>query len=497
MSHGDITAAQWLDRTSEMVVQEYADRRERGRRQRLAGEPERAIGVIRVSKVGKRKLKGEDRFVSPREQQDKLRHWSESQGIHLVAVYEEFDVSGKTPLAKRPGLKPAIEAVERGAADVVIVAYFDRLVRSLTIQAEILDRVERSGGKVVALDIGEVSNETAASWLNATLHGMMAEYHVRITREKTAEARRDAVARGVAVFPNLPPGYRRTEAGPLEVVPDEAAVVVKVFDMRASGASLSKCRDYLKAHGIERSYRATQTMFTNRLYLGEIHFGKLVNLSAHQPLIEREVFARAGAGRREPRGRPAKSDRLLARLGVLVCGSCGARLTTALVWNRTRARAHGGPRQRYAIYRCGMPGDCPSPVTISATLVEERVVSEVRQRLVDRSGSASLEQEIREAANAADKAQRRLKNAIELFTGDDLDDIEEAQHKLAELRAAARLASERYEQLKGTTEPLTVLSATQDWDELTVDGRRALIRAVLPRVEILPAAPGLDRIKLF
>jgi DNA invertase Pin-like site-specific DNA recombinase len=480
------SAARWLDRTSEMVVAEYDERRAGTRRgsRPLADAPKRAEGIIRVSKVGKRK--GE-RFVSPREQQQKMSQWCQSQGIQLTTVRTENDVSGKTPLAKRPGLLPAIEAVESGRADIVVVAYFDRLVRSLTVQADIIERVERAGGKVVALDVGEVSHETAASWLNATLHGMMADYHVRITREKTGEAKRDAVERGVPPFPNIPPGYRRGEDGRLVVVLEEVEPVIEVFKLRAAGASLTKCRDYLRQHGIVRSYRATQTMFTNRLYLGEIHFGDLVNLHAHEPIIPRELFQQAKE-RRAARGRPNRSDRLLARLGVLVCGSCKARLTTALVWNRTLKQAKGGPRRRYPIYRCGMSGDCRSPVTISATLVEDAIVHEVRQRLIHKTGSASLEQEIREAAATAEQAQRRHKNVVALLTGD--EDFEETRQKLSELKSAAQTATERYEQLIERTEPLTVLSATHDWDELEMPERRALIRAVLPCVEIWPAAAG-------
>jgi DNA invertase Pin-like site-specific DNA recombinase len=44
-------------------------------------------------------------------------------------------VSGGTPLEHRDKLRRAVEAVEAGDADVIVVAYFDRLVRSLRVQA--------------------------------------------------------------------------------------------------------------------------------------------------------------------------------------------------------------------------------------------------------------------------------------------------------------------------------------------------------------------------
>ena len=53
-------------------------------------------------------------------------------------------MSGKLPLARRPGLLKAIEMVEAGEADHIVVAYFDRLVRC-TEGAARSDRARRAG----------------------------------------------------------------------------------------------------------------------------------------------------------------------------------------------------------------------------------------------------------------------------------------------------------------------------------------------------------------
>ena len=37
---------------------------------------------------------------------------------------------------------------------MVVVAYFDRLVRSLAVQAEVVERVEQAGGAILAVDVG-------------------------------------------------------------------------------------------------------------------------------------------------------------------------------------------------------------------------------------------------------------------------------------------------------------------------------------------------------
>src|SRR5277367_1711931 len=106
----------------------------------------RAIGIVRVSQTSGRE--GE-RFASPPEQRDRIRAVCERDGLDLIAIHEELDVSGGRPLDERPGLGPAVHAIENGEADVIAAAYFDRLFRSLTTQAEAVERVERAGGQVL------------------------------------------------------------------------------------------------------------------------------------------------------------------------------------------------------------------------------------------------------------------------------------------------------------------------------------------------------------
>jgi DNA invertase Pin-like site-specific DNA recombinase len=111
----------------------------------------RAVGVVRVSRKGDRDA---DSYVSPSEQRERIAVASSRDEFDLVDTLEEENVSGGAPLNRRPGLRRAVEMVEAGDADVVIVAYFDRLVRSLQVQHEILDRVEKAGGAVIAVDVG-------------------------------------------------------------------------------------------------------------------------------------------------------------------------------------------------------------------------------------------------------------------------------------------------------------------------------------------------------
>jgi len=97
------------------------------------------IGIVRVSQVKGREGQS---FASPGQQRDRIHAACERDGLVLLDVMEELDVSGGRPLDARPGLSRAVAAVEAGEADVIVAGYFDRLVRSLRVQDELVTRVE-------------------------------------------------------------------------------------------------------------------------------------------------------------------------------------------------------------------------------------------------------------------------------------------------------------------------------------------------------------------
>ncbi|MFI4992434.1 MAG: recombinase family protein [Solirubrobacterales bacterium] len=443
---------------------------------------DRAVGIVRVSQVGGRE--GE-RFVSPAEQRERIEATCTREGFRLIDVHEEMDVKGDTPIEERPGLRAAIETVEARKAEVVVGAYFDRLFRSLSTQAEVIDRIESAGGKVLAVDVGQVTNASAGQWLSGTMLGAVSEYFKRSVKERSAEGQARAVARGATPWARVPLGYDRSKGGDskgeLSVNPDEVPIVRRAFEMRAAGESVTQIRNMLKSHGIERSHRGVQVMLANRIYLGEIHFGKLVNPVACEPIIEQELFDRVQR-MVIPRGPKPKSTRLLARLGVLRCGSCGARLSSMKL-----------PKQNdYPIYRCPSTSDCDHHVTISAEIAEQVIVDRVRAALADVTGRASAAANVQDAELALEQTQQALDGAIRAFDG---FDEPSARERLLELRKARDSAQTKLDQLGGAPAAVT-LNAADDWDLLNLDEKRGLIRSTVERATVVHGGRGAERITL-
>lgn len=443
-----------------------------------------AIGIIRVSRISGREG---DSFVSPLIQRERIEAACEKEGLNLLRVREELDVSGGKTLDKRPGLKEAVEAVEAGEVEVIVAAYFDRLYRSLSTQAEVGKRVEDAGGRILTVDAGYIGEGTPSEWLNATVRGMMAEYQRRQTKERTGEASRLAIGRGVAIMSYVPPGYFRGEDGRLLVDPVEGPVMARFFQMRAEGAEIRDIKVFLEEHGIKRAWDTLYKLLANPVYLGRISWGKIVNPEAHEPITDEPTW-RACQKRKPSPGRPAKSKLLLARLRVVRCGSCGRAMVTSNQKQRGKV---------YGYYRCPSQSECEHKAAIDEKVIDPIVIERVRWALAELHGHASADSHIQEADKQLESAQRALDAAIRVFDG--LDEAA-ARERIAELREARDAAHAQRDQLGTRQEAEQIINAVDDWDSLTLDERRALIKATVQSVEVFPATsagmPNPERVRI-
>jgi site-specific DNA recombinase len=429
-----------------------------------------------VSVEGARK---EDRLYSYATQAEAIEASCQREGVDLLYVGKERAVSGGADLANRPELSRALEALESGEANVVVAAYFDRFFRSLAVQAQVIERVERAGGELLALDHGRLTNGTAAERLQAKVFGAVAQFYREQAAEKSRAGQAAAVQRGAVPWARTPLGYRRVDNGTLAPNPDEVPLVAECFRMRLAGASIMTIRDMLRERGVIRSPRGVQQLLASRIYLGEVRFGELENLNAHEPIIDRDLFARVQR-MKVPRGPQPKSERLLARLRVLRCGSCGSPLGAIKL-----------PRQNdYAIYRCGSHNDCEAHVTVAAELTERWVWDQVKARLADAEGRASADRNAERLAQERDEAQERLDRAVRSFGAAGLLDEPASVETLAKLRAERDARQEALDRVPPSAGLDTVVRVD---DTLPLAVRRDLVRAVVKAVTVAPSGPGRPR----
>jgi hypothetical protein len=107
-------------------------------------------------------------------------------------------------------------------------------------------------------------------------------------------------------------------------------------------------------------------------------------------------------------------------------------------------------------------------------------------------GKASAASGAEEAAREYEQRQAELDSATRVALGAGIKDESAAQEQLATLREARDEAAERLEELS-TIDASLVVDPEADWDVLTLEERRALVRAVVARVVVAPGR-GPERV---
>ncbi|MGZ4263600.1 MAG: recombinase family protein, partial [Solirubrobacteraceae bacterium] len=437
----------------------------------------RAIGILRISEVGERE--DEDRLHSDESQIAGIERDCQTRGFELIDLISEKNISGGAPLDKRPFGK-AIERVERGEAEAIVFAWRDRTDRSIVYGSEAIERMDAVGAVLLAGG-STLTHATADKWAEATMGSFMGEWQRRVIKEKSADGVARAVAMGRVPFPTLPIGLLRNEDGTARLdEPRVQEIVREAFRRRARGDTIASVRAYLAEQGFERSYRSVQIMFKSRLYRGQIVHGDHVNLSpGFGAIIDRDLWD-AVQRVSVPSGRTAKSDRLLARLGVLRCASCGSRMVAGAQVSRW-----GDTTRRYTFYKCGHGHECPRPAVITAEPLEALVIERVKMILSDAEERESAAREARDAADEAQDAQAALDAAQERFLllppGANHEKALALVQELTRDRDDKRARAERLMSARG----LAVVSAADVLDDPrpeALSAKRGLIRATLAAV---------------
>ena len=118
----------------------------------------------------------------------------EARGWNLVDAFTDEARSGGN--LNRPALLDALDRLDHGEADVLVVAKLDRLSRSVSDFDTIARRAKRRRWSVVALDV-DVDTTTPAGELMANVYSAVAQWERRIIGARTSEAMQAMKARGV------------------------------------------------------------------------------------------------------------------------------------------------------------------------------------------------------------------------------------------------------------------------------------------------------------
>jgi len=458
--------------------------------------------------------------------------------------------SGSTLL--RPALERLRDAAASGLFDRLYVLAPDRLARRQGHQALLLDELQRCHIEVVFLN--RAIGASAEDELLVQVQGIIAEYERAKIQERSRRGKRHAAQRGaVSVFSTAAYGYRYVPKSPTtparyEIVPDEAAVVQRLFTWVAQErCSLRElCRRLEKQRILTRSGQrvwepaTVRGLLHNPVYCGQAAYGKTrrgerrprlrpqrgrpevprrASVSYPQPreqwitvavppLISLDLFEAAAEQLRENRQRHRSRQRGAGHLlqGLIVCQQCGY-----ACYGQSAQRRGGAP---YGYYRCigtdRRRGDgqrvCHLPTAplgplesavwrdVRALLADpSRIQAEYGRRVKEQGASMSPQREQLQAQRQ--RVQRGLTRLIDAYTEGLLDKAEfeprlrSVKQRLRELDGEAKVLVEREtrdQHLRAVIHRLEQFAqrVSHALDSADAALRRELIRALVKRVEL-------------
>lgn len=217
----------------------------------------RLVAYLRVSSSGQLDGLGLD------VQRDQVTKWAASHGHVVVRWCVDEAVSGTTDAVDRDGLSCALGAIPEDA-DAVVIAKFDRLARSLTVQEAILAMIWRSGGKVFTADQGEILADDPDDPMRTAMRqmaGVFAELDRAMIVKRLRDARKLKASRGGKAVGRYP--FGETISGP---EPREVAVLERVAALRTDGNTWAAIAAELNAGGSQYAPRTAATWSTANLH---------------------------------------------------------------------------------------------------------------------------------------------------------------------------------------------------------------------------------------
>ncbi len=206
-----------------------------------AGNPLLAIGYLRVST--------DRQELGPDAQRAALEAWATRTGVTLVAVYEDFGVSGATPVGERPGMLAALEALRTHGAGLLVAAKRDRFARDAMV-ATLIERAALAMGAMVRTADGSSDVAGPEGMMMRGIVDVFAAYEREVIRARTRAALGVKKARGERVG-EVAYGFRVSADGVrLEADDAEQGVIAVVGELRAAGLSQRAIVRELASRGV-------------------------------------------------------------------------------------------------------------------------------------------------------------------------------------------------------------------------------------------------------
>ena len=289
----------------------------------------------------------------------------------MAGIFADEGITG-TSARKRPEFLRMIRQCKQGKIDIVLTKSISRFARN-TVDCLNYVRALKELGIAVIFEKENMNTLEIDSEILITMLGAFAQSESESISANVRWGIRQAMKEGKATIQyKYLYGYRRGDDGKPEIIPDQAEVVRKIYDLFLSGTPVRGIQEYLNTNSVPNikgepkwARSAIDSILTNEKYCGDVLLQKTyiddcINKKVkkntgqlpmylvqnhHEGIISRETFdaaqaelARRSAGKspskkNSPTGRSRYSSKY-ALSDRLYCGECGTRYQRCTWRNR-------------------------------------------------------------------------------------------------------------------------------------------------------------------
>ena len=289
----------------------------------------------------------------------------------MAGIFADEGITG-TSARKRPEFLRMIRQCKQGKIDIVLTKSISRFARN-TVDCLNYVRALKELGIAVIFEKENMNTLEVDSEILITMLGAFAQSESESISANVRWGIRQAMKEGKATIQyKYLYGYRKGDDSKPEIIPAQAEIVRKIYDLFLSGTPVRGIQEYLNANSVPNingepkwARSAIDSILTNEKYCGDVLLQKTyiddcINKKVkkntgqlpmylvqnhHEGIISRETFdaaqaelARRSAGKspskkNAPTGRSRYSSKY-ALLDRLYCGECGTRYQRCTWRNR-------------------------------------------------------------------------------------------------------------------------------------------------------------------
>lgn len=355
----------------------------------------------------------------------------------MAGIFADEGITG-TSARKRPEFLRMIRQCKQGKIDIVLTKSISRFARN-TVDCLNYVRALKELGIAVIFEKENMNTLEIDSEILITMLGAFAQSESESISANVRWGIRQAMKEGKATIQyKYLYGYRKGDDGKPEIIPDQAEVVRKIYDLFLSGTPVRGIQEYLNANSVPNingepkwARSAIDSILTNEKYCGDVLLQKTyiddcINKKVkkntgqlpmylvqnhHEGIISRETFdtaqaelSRRNAGRspskkNAPTGRSRYSSKY-ALSDRLYCGECGTR------YQRCTWRNRDGSKR--IVWRCVSRVDygnkyCHNSPTLDEEPLHRAILAAINSAVKDKDSivynlKSAMEKELAPAA---------------------------------------------------------------------------------------------------